>query len=77
MFFTKINNILHFFSMCVPYVPEPENTNLLKTAMSIYRKFDKYPEAMRCAIQLNDMTIVKEIFTSCKDLYVHHYCVLF
>ena len=53
---------------CVPYVPDPENTNLLKTAMGIYRKFDKYPESLRCAIQLNDMATVEEIFSSCKDL---------
>ena len=29
---------------CVPYVPEPENTNLLKTALSIFRKFNQFPQ---------------------------------
>ena len=52
---------------CVPYVAEPENTNLLKTSMLIYRKFYKFPEALLCAIQLNDMDLVKEIFLACKD----------
>lgn len=53
---------------CVPYVPEPENTNLLKTAMGIYRKFNQFPDAMTCALALNDMDLVKEIFLSCEDL---------
>ena len=65
-FWLNDQTILNF--SCVPYVPDPENTNLLKTAMGIYRKFDKYPEALRCAIQLNDMATVEEIFSSCKDL---------
>ena len=32
---------------CVPYVPEPENTNLLKTALSIFRKFNQFPQVSR------------------------------
>jgi len=52
---------------CVPYVPEPENTNLLKTALSIFRKFAQFPQAMRLALQLNDKAIVEELFNSCPD----------
>jgi 26S proteasome regulatory subunit N1 len=59
---------LFVFFSCVPYVPEPENTNLLKTAMGIYRKFNQYPDALACAISVNDMELVKEVFMSCKDL---------
>ncbi len=62
-------DILVSFS-CVPYVPEPEDSNLLKTALNLYRKFKQYPDAMQCAIQLNDMELVKEIFMSCKDMWV-------
>merc|ERR1712025_537578 len=50
---------------CVPYVPEPENTNLLKTALSIFRKFNQFPQAMRLALQLNDRALVEELFNSC------------
>jgi len=53
---------------CVPYVPEPENTQLLKTALSIYRKFKKFPDALACAIQLNDQALIKEIFLACDNL---------
>jgi 26S proteasome regulatory subunit N1 len=52
---------------CVPYVPEPENTNLLKTALSIFRKFNQFPQAMRLALQLNDRALVEELFNSCSD----------
>lgn len=52
---------------CVPYVPEPEDKNLLKTALNLYYKFEVYPLALRCAIQLNDMELVQEVFSNCKD----------
>merc|ERR1719290_829672 len=59
-----------YLTSCVPYVPEPENTNLLKTALRIFRKFDQFPLAMRLALQLNDKELVEEIFLSCKDLMI-------
>jgi len=52
---------------CVAYVPEPENITLLKTALSLYRRFDQYADAILIAMQLNDMDIVQEIFTTCPD----------
>ncbi|KAI0242456.1 26S proteasome non-ATPase regulatory subunit 2 [Lamellibrachia satsuma] len=57
-----------YLKSCVPYVPEPENTQLLKTSLSIYRKFKKFPDALACAIQLNDHTLIKEIFMACDNL---------
>ena len=50
---------------CVSYVPEPEDSTLLKTALHIFRKFDRQPEAMKLAIQLNDVDLIKDIFVSC------------
>ncbi|XP_072163090.1 26S proteasome non-ATPase regulatory subunit 2-like [Diadema setosum] len=55
---------------CVNYVPEPEDSILLRTALNIFRKFDSHPEAMRLAIRLNDMELIEKIFTSCKDKLV-------
>ena len=40
-----------YLRSCVPYAPDPENTILMKTAMAIYRKFDKHCEAMVVALQ--------------------------
>lgn len=52
---------------CVKYVPEPEDTVLLRTALAVYRKFNKYPQALRLAMMLNDMQLVKEVFLECKE----------
>jgi len=52
---------------CVNYVPEPEDSELLKTATRIYRRFKRLPEAMRCAMQLNDVDLMKDIFLSSGD----------
>lgn len=65
----KLLQILFFsFFSCVPYVPDPENTTLLKTAVELYRKFNQYPQALRFAMQLNDIALIEEIFLSCKDM---------
>lgn len=55
---------------CVPYVPEPENSNLLRTALALYRKFCQYPQAMRLALQLHDHTLIGELFEECSDKLV-------
>ena len=67
-----VNQHLCFFPIhsCVPYVPDPENTLLLKCAVDLYRKFKQYPQAMRFAMGLNDMDLIKDIFTNCPDEYV-------
>ena len=56
-----------YLTSCVPYVPDPENTNLLKTSLRIFRKFEQYPQALRLALQLNEPQLVREIFLECKD----------
>ncbi len=56
-----------YLTSCVPYVPDPENTNLLKTALRIFREHEQFPQAMRLALQLNDGDVVREIFEDCKD----------
>jgi len=61
------NRVCLYLTSCVPYVPEPENTNLLNTALKLFRKFDQYPHAMRIALQMNDPAKVQEIFHSCQD----------
>ncbi|RXM95426.1 26S proteasome non-ATPase regulatory subunit 2 [Acipenser ruthenus] len=57
-----------YLTSCVSYVPEPENSALLKCALNIFRKFSRYPEALRLALMLNDMELVENIFTSCKEI---------
>jgi len=64
---TAFNRVCLYLTSCVAYVPEPENTNLLNTALKLFRKFDQYPHAMRIALQMNDPAKVQEIFLSCQD----------
>ncbi|KAI6661946.1 26S proteasome non-ATPase regulatory subunit 2 [Oopsacas minuta] len=52
---------------CVQYVAEPENTTLLTVAISIFRKYNKLAAAMKLAMQLNDLKLIKDIFFSCND----------
>uniref|UniRef100_A0A669PUE0 26S proteasome non-ATPase regulatory subunit 2 n=1 Tax=Phasianus colchicus TaxID=9054 RepID=A0A669PUE0_PHACC len=59
-----------YLTSCVSYVPEPENSALLRCALGIFRKFNRYPEALRLALMLNDVELVEDIFTSCKDVVV-------
>ena len=56
-----------YMTSCVPFVPDPENTNLLKTSLSIFLKFKKYSEALRLAMQLQDLDQIKNIFKQCSD----------
>ncbi|XP_002120594.3 26S proteasome non-ATPase regulatory subunit 2-like [Ciona intestinalis] len=64
---TTYTRVCLYLVSCVPYAAEPENTNLLQTAVQVFRKFDCLPEALRLAMQLNDMELIVEIFLSCKD----------
>jgi len=57
-----------YLTSCIPYVPEPENGYLLDAAMGVYKKFKKYPEAMRLAIQTNNIDIITETFMLPDDL---------
>jgi len=56
-----------YLTSCVPYVPDPENTVLLKCAVDLYRKFKQFPQALRFAMALNDMDLIKDIFVNCPD----------
>lgn len=51
----------------VRYVPEPEDTELLKTCCDVYLKFKQYPQALRMAMMLNDLKLVREVFEGCSD----------
>ncbi len=38
-----------------------------KTAFSIYMSQKKYPQALRVAQKVNDMSLIKEVMETCKD----------
>ena len=51
------------------YVPEPEDAALLNSAIRIFLKFNRYPDAVMLAVRLNDMEKVKELFMSCSGRF--------
>ncbi|KAM3581505.1 proteasome regulatory particle base subunit [Umbelopsis sp. WA50703] len=52
---------------CVPLLVAPDDSAFLKTAHTIYRKLDKFPEAITLAIKLGDKEMIEEDFESCQD----------
>ncbi|KAL6067324.1 26S proteasome non-ATPase regulatory subunit 2 [Balamuthia mandrillaris] len=59
-----------YLESCANYVPEPEDSQALNIALTIYRKMNRLPAALRIALRLNDMDVVKEIYSTCEDLTV-------
>lgn len=55
---------------CSPLTPDPDNRILIKTSKDIFLKFSRKFEALRCAIMLNDVAMIREIFVSTEDTYV-------
>ncbi|KAL4828745.1 hypothetical protein H8958_016295, partial [Nasalis larvatus] len=62
----EIEQVCLYLTSCVNYVPESENSALLRCALG----FSCFPEVLRLALMFNDMEMVEDIFTSCKDVVV-------
>lgn len=60
----------NFLFSCVPLTPDPDNHILMRTAKDLYLKYGKQLEALRCAIMLNDLDVIQEIFLGCSDKLV-------
>lgn len=56
-----------YLTSCVPFVAEPEDSNLLRTAIRLYRKFDRPSEALRYAIRLQDLALLRDIFVTTRN----------
>ncbi|KAJ1536393.1 proteasome regulatory particle base subunit [Nowakowskiella sp. JEL0078] len=52
---------------CVSYVAPPDDVSILKTAHSIYRSQNEWPNALQISIRLNDIELIKDDFNSCPD----------
>ncbi|TPX40116.1 hypothetical protein SeMB42_g01547 [Synchytrium endobioticum] len=53
---------------CVPYVAPPDDMAILKTAHTIYRTMQQYPQAIQVSMKMNDLDLVKDDFNSCPDV---------
>ncbi|KAJ3200893.1 proteasome regulatory particle base subunit, partial [Dinochytrium kinnereticum] len=61
------SRICLYIVSCVQYVAPPDDIAILKTAHSIYRKVEEFPQAILIAMKLNDMEMIKEDFEACPD----------
>lgn len=48
---------------------DPENVEILRIAHQILIQVEKYPEALRVSIALNDFKLIEDTFHTCKDMY--------
>ncbi|KAJ3283068.1 proteasome regulatory particle base subunit [Borealophlyctis nickersoniae] len=52
---------------CVQYVAPPDDVSILKAAHTIYRKQERYPQALQVSLKLNDIDQIRDDFESCPD----------
>lgn len=55
---------------CANYVPEPEDSEILNVVVKIYLKLKDAAAALRIALRLNDLPLIKEIFNGVTEPYV-------
>ena len=69
--FTTENNferVCVYLQTCASYAVDTEEMRgSFQTAFDIYRKFKRYPEAMRIAQKMNSMDLMKLLMEECKD----------
>ena len=53
---------------CSNYSADTEELlQTLKTFTGVYRKFDRFTDALRVAQKMNDMELINELMSTCKD----------
>lgn len=53
---------------CQAYAADTEEQQqTLHTAFDVYRKFSRFTEALRVAQKMNNMTLIQQVMTECKD----------
>lgn len=52
---------------CTYYVAEPEDTEILRIVMKIYRKVEQVGDALRVALKLNEKELIEDIYNNCTD----------
>eukprot|EP00878_Enallax_costatus_P009276 GHUV01009695.1.p1 GENE.GHUV01009695.1~~GHUV01009695.1.p1 ORF type:complete len:780 (+),score=173.65 GHUV01009695.1:1347-3686(+) len=65
---TNFGRTCLYLVSCCAYLPEPEDTQVLKLAHRIYMSQKRYHDALRVALRLNDQATVEETFAACTDM---------
>lgn len=61
------SKICNYIIACTPYLPEPENKNILYSVLDLSIKYKSYIESLYVALILQDLNIVQKIFYLCND----------
>eukprot|EP00004_Rigifila_ramosa_P008783 TRINITY_DN2013_c0_g1_i2.p1 TRINITY_DN2013_c0_g1~~TRINITY_DN2013_c0_g1_i2.p1 ORF type:complete len:792 (+),score=204.02 TRINITY_DN2013_c0_g1_i2:2-2377(+) len=56
-----------YLTQCATYVAEPEDSEILRIIITIFRRHNQFHSALRIALRLNDIKLATEIFMSCED----------
>ena len=56
-----------YMTTCVNLLQPPDDRDFLKCAREIYRKFEKYSQAIVCSLRLGDQELIKEDFSAPKN----------
>jgi 26S proteasome regulatory subunit N1 len=63
----NLERVCLYLKSCADYVPEPEDTHVLRVTLEIYKKLNRHPAALHMAIRLNDVNEIRAIYESCPD----------
>jgi len=67
---SNFSRIALYLTQCASYVPEPDDSMIYNVVYKIYRKLNKYPEALRIAIKLGSEEQAQEVIDACEDMLV-------
>jgi len=56
-----------YLSGCAAYLPEPEDSAVLRAAYAVYRKVNRWSDALRTALRSGDKELAVETFAACSD----------
>jgi 26S proteasome regulatory subunit N1 len=69
--FTNKNNysrVCNYLLSCSDYAADTEEMQAtFKTAFDVFKKFKKYPDALRVAQKMNNIELISDIMSSCED----------
>lgn len=64
---TNYHRVCPYLMSVSKFTLEPEDAQIQKIVHSIYFKLEKYPEALRVALHLNDRGLINQTFKTCSD----------
>lgn len=56
-----------YLTNCHLYLPEPENTIVLRTSHEVYMKMGMFHDALRVALKINEKDVIEETFATCDN----------